>query len=427
MTVISSIHAFFKSSIESHSKYKVMKKTARISNRSFIFYMSTIAVIGLIWSCKQELYNPGIQAPVITEIGPEAAFPGQKVVIYGKNFSSAAAKNAVSFNGVAATVTATTTLAITTTVPEGATSGEVTVSTNNLTSEGFPFTVTEPVIPVITSLDPVTGKVGTTVTITGTDFSTTPGKNIVSFNGTEANVTASSATSITTIVPAGATTGPVTVTVDGESNGVVFTVIEANMLVVEISQSSDDAEEGGNSGAMTTTSSDLELGEYDTWTQDGVEQGLQMIGLRFNTITIPQGSNILSASMTFTCDVGGSDPVQLTIYGEDVANAETFTDFNLNPEEKYFNISTRTRTIESVVWDVPEWTVVGEAGLAQTTADLASIVQAIVNRADWVPGNSMVFIMEPSGPSLSHTSSSGGREAEAIDGTAATKLTITYE
>jgi hypothetical protein len=404
-----------------------MSKIVMITKRPIMFYMCIITIIGLLWSCKEELYNPGIQAPEITKIEPAAAFPGQKVIIYGRNFSSAAAGNAVSFNGVAATVTATTSLAITTTVPEGATTGNVTVMTNSLTSEGFSFTVTEPVIPTIISIEPSSGKVGITVTITGTDFSTIAGDNVVSFNGTEATVTEATATSITTIVPAGATTGDVTVTVDGESNGILFTVFEANVLVVEVSQSSDDAEEGGNNGAMTSTSSDLELGEYDTWTQGGVEQGLQTIGLRFNNITIPQGSHILAASIQFTCDVPGSLPVQLTIYGENVGNAETFTDYNLNPEEQFYNITTRPRTLENVVWDVPEWISAGDAGLAERTADLAPIVQAIINRADWISGNSIAFIMEHSGPSIGVTSSSAGREAEAIDGTAAPALTITYE
>ncbi len=404
-----------------------MKKISANANKSVMFCMSMIAIIVLLGSCKEELYNPGMQAPVITEIGPEAAFPGQEVIIYGKNFSSAASGNTVTFNGVAATVISTTTLAIKTAVPDGAVSGDVTVTTNSMTSAGYPFTVTEPVIPVITSIEPLSGKVGTTVIITGTDFSTTPGLNIVSFNGTEANVTASTATTITTTVPAGATTGPVTVTVDGESNGIVFTVVDANIFEVEIDRSSDDAEEGGNNGAMTTTSSDLELGEYDTWTQDGVEQGLQTIGLRFNNVTIPPGSKILSASMTFTCDNTGSDPVQLTIFGENVANPETFKDYDLNPDDHSFNITNRPRTLESVVWDVPEWVSAGDAGLAQQTSDLASIVQAIVNREDWASGNSMAFIMEHSGPSIGVTSSSGGREAEAFDGTAATKLTIIYE
>jgi len=81
-----------------------MKKISANANKSVMFCMSMIALTVLLISCKEELYNPGIQAPVITEIGPEAAFPSQEVIIYGKNFSSAAAGNTVSFNGVAATV-----------------------------------------------------------------------------------------------------------------------------------------------------------------------------------------------------------------------------------------------------------------------------------------------------------------------------------
>ena len=81
--------------------------------------------------------------------------------------------------------------------------------------------------PSITSITPASGAVGTTVTITGTNFDLTPANNIVKFNGTAAVVTASSATSITTTVPAGATTGLVTVKVAGltATSGSSFTVI----------------------------------------------------------------------------------------------------------------------------------------------------------------------------------------------------------
>jgi len=396
-----------------------MKKILAISNRSFMLYMSIIALIGLLWACSEEMYNPGIQAPKIKEIGPSAAFPGQQVVIYGSNFSSAIVGNSVSFNGTTATIISTTTLAITTTVPDGATSGNVTVTTNDMTSEGFPFTVTEPVIPTISSIDPVSGKVGTVVVITGTNFSTTPNENTVSFNGTEATVTASTATTVTTSVPAGATTGNVTVTVDGESNGILFTVVESKSLVVAVDQSSDDAEEG-QQGNMALESSDLEFGEYDTWTNPTEEQGLQIIGVRFNNITIPQNATILSATIQFTCDATGADPCQLTIYGENTANALTFTN-------DVSNISTRSRTSVNAVWDIPEWATTGEAGLGQQTPDLLALVQEIVNRGDWASGNSMAFFLEPSGPSIGVTSSSAGREAEAIDGTAAPVLTIIYD
>ncbi len=251
-----------------------MKKLVTIANKSFMFYMSIIATIGLLWSCAEKEYDPGIRPPTITEIGPNVAFEGMEVIIYGSNFSSAIAENAVSFNGTAAIVTATTTLEITTTVPAGATTGNVTVTTNSLTSSGYPFTVTIPIIPTITSVDPISGEIGDTVTITGTNFSTTPADNVVSFNGGIATVTASTETTITTTVPPTAVTGNVTVTRDAVSNGVLFTVTTPIFtIIVTISADEDDVEEGEINGAMALYSSDLELGEYDTWTQNGIEQG----------------------------------------------------------------------------------------------------------------------------------------------------------
>ena len=79
------------------------------------------------------------------------------------------------------------------------------------------FSVTVAPPPTITSFAPTSGPVGTTVVITGTNFSATPSNNIVNFNGTSAVVTASNATSITANVPVGATTGPIRVTVAGNT------------------------------------------------------------------------------------------------------------------------------------------------------------------------------------------------------------------
>jgi hypothetical protein len=88
------------------------------------------------------------------------------------------------------------------------------------------FPIPQPNV-TITSFAPASGQEGTSVTITGTDFSVTPANNTVKFNGTVAMVTASTATSITTTVPAGATTGPIVVTRRGVSaaSSTNFTVI----------------------------------------------------------------------------------------------------------------------------------------------------------------------------------------------------------
>lgn len=67
--------------------------------------------------------------------------------------------------------------------------------------------------PTVSSFTPAFGSVGTSITITGTNFDPTPANNTVRINGTLATVTASSTTSITTTVPAGGSSGSITVQV----------------------------------------------------------------------------------------------------------------------------------------------------------------------------------------------------------------------
>jgi hypothetical protein len=109
-------------------------------------------------------------------------------------------------------------------VPAAATTGNVVVTVNQVASNGVGFTV----IPTITSLSPASALVGASVTITGSGFGTSRGTSTVTFNGTAATtINPWTNTSITVIVPPGATTGNVVVTVPGgfASNGAPFTVL----------------------------------------------------------------------------------------------------------------------------------------------------------------------------------------------------------
>src|SRR5690349_6622427 len=63
----------------------------------------------------------------------------------------------------------------------------------------------------ISNITPNSGPVGTSITITGTNFNTTPANNIVIFGATAATVTAANATQLTVTVPTGATYAPITV------------------------------------------------------------------------------------------------------------------------------------------------------------------------------------------------------------------------
>jgi YD repeat-containing protein len=71
--------------------------------------------------------------------------------------------------------------------------------------------ITRRIILSLTGFAPASGFVGTRITLAGTGFSTTPGDNTVKFNGAQANVISSTLTQLIVDVPAGATSGFITV------------------------------------------------------------------------------------------------------------------------------------------------------------------------------------------------------------------------
>lgn len=158
-------------------------------------------------------------APVITSLAPDSGPVTSSVVITGTNFTGA---TRVTFNGLVASFTVVDAATVSTIVPNGATTGNVVVTTAGGPSNGVLFTVTNPV-PVISRIVAASAAVGETVTISGSGFG---GASSLTFNGIVAtNYTVTSATSITAVVPSGATTGNVVVTTPGGvSNGQPFTV-----------------------------------------------------------------------------------------------------------------------------------------------------------------------------------------------------------
>ncbi len=162
-----------------------------------------------------------LSPPTITSIDPPSGTFNTVVTIVGTNFASAISENTVKVNGVAAVVTSATATQLVITVPNGAGTGKVSVTTSIGTVEGPVFTYLN--IPTITSADPLTGPFGTSVTIIGTNFSATPANNTVKINGNVAAVTSASETQLVVTVPLGAGTGKISVaTSDGIVEGPEF-------------------------------------------------------------------------------------------------------------------------------------------------------------------------------------------------------------
>ena len=166
----------------------------------------------------------------------------------------------------------------------------------------------------------------------------------------------------------------------------VFPVVDVN----------DDAEESVNPtssfyGTPYLDSSDLEL------TQDGADN--QIVGIRFQGVSIPAGATVTSAYVQFTVDALHSGATSVQVQVESVPNAEIYS------TTVPFGISSRPR-FGGVNWDnIPAWTTVGAAGTDQATPDLTSLVQHVVDLEGWSAGNALNFLI----------TGSGRREAEARD------------
>jgi hypothetical protein len=177
------------------------------------------------------------------------------------------------------------------------------------------------------------------------------------------------------------------------SDDVTVTVAPAGStlsLDVGVAAASDDAEEDTATGAVDLTSSDIEL----------VAEGarVQVVGLRFSGVALPDGAVVQNASVQFIADETDASASSLTIRGQAADNPATFT-------TGATNVSARPRTTASVAWSPPAWATVGQAGAGQRTPNLAAVVQQIVNRPGWVSGNPLVLII----------TGSGRRTAEAFD------------
>jgi YD repeat-containing protein len=148
----------------------------------------------------------------VIEFTPNGGPIGTNVTIYGTGFSTTPSQNTVSFNGVAATVTSSSATHIVTSVPSGATTGAIAVTTlAGSASSNTSFTVSASNAPTISSFTPTIGTSSTAVTISGTNFESSPANNSTRFNGSYAFVNSSTPTTISTTVPLAGASGRITV------------------------------------------------------------------------------------------------------------------------------------------------------------------------------------------------------------------------
>ena len=174
-------------------------------------FLCAACVLSLyFFACKK---TDAIPAPVIASFSPGSDTVGGHVSITGVNFSSDLRQDQVSINGTSAEVVTASSTSIQFIVPPGANSDFITLVVNGQkTISNEKFNVISPLGSlVISNVLPDTATVGSTVTITGSNFASDINGDSVWFNGVAAPITSATSTQIVTTVPFKASSGKIKV------------------------------------------------------------------------------------------------------------------------------------------------------------------------------------------------------------------------
>ncbi|UVT15742.1 MAG: IPT/TIG domain-containing protein [Nitrospira sp.] len=236
---------------------------------------------------------------VIIQFTPSSGPVGTPVTIYGTGFNATPASNTVKFNGTTATVLTASTTVLTANVPGGATTGpiSVTVGANTATS-ATSFTVGTGGVPTLSSFSPAVGNYGATVTLTGTNYETTPINNRVAFTAAMGAVATASSTSLTVPVPSTAQTGPISIsTIYGKATSAQeFYVAPPGVVAADVQYTGRVTVDGSTVTASVTTANKTGLMVFDGTAG-------QRVSIGFSGVTAPQ----------FAASVYRPDGVSMTI------------------------------------------------------------------------------------------------------------------
>jgi hypothetical protein len=273
-----------------------------------------------------------VGVPTIASTFPTSVTAGSAgfaLAVNGTNFASGAS---VLWGSTALTTTLVSSTQLMAAVPASliATTGTVTLTVNDSagTSSGATFTIVDSA-PLISSLNTSSGRIGSSVTINGSNFGSTQGT--VTFNGTPAtSVTYWSSTSIVAVVPSGATTGNIVVTVNNvASNGEPFTVL----LTPTITRLSTTSSAAGTSVTLYGTNF-------------GTSQGA-------STVTFPGSTTAASITSWSNTQIAAMVPSDATGTGNVVVTVNEIpsagTSFTVLPTPTITSLSTASGAVNTSV------------------------------------------------------------------------------
>jgi len=179
--------------------------------------------------------------------------------------------------------------------------------------------------PAITGLSPSADTVGGSVTITGANFSTDTAEETVTFNGVAAVITSATLHTLIVKVPAGATTGKVTVAVNGlsASSPSTFTVTGTGSGAVNPPTITGFTPQTDTIGAQVTISGTgfSSSPQKDTVKFNGVTA--VVVSAFWSQLTVVVPTNALSGKITVT--VGSQTATSAAIFTIPAPTISSFT------------------------------------------------------------------------------------------------------
>jgi hypothetical protein len=154
-----------------------------------------------------------------------------------------------------------------------------------------------------------------------------------------------------------------------------------------VQESADDGEQVEITGTVDLDGQDLDI------TTDIEKERNQVIGVRFQGVSIPPGATILAAMLEFRTTKARDLPASFVIHGVAADHAPAF---GTQP----FALSTLPQTGAALHWEnVPPWLI---RNYPEPSPDVSAILQEIIDRPGWQSGNAISFIITGSGTRAAH-------------------------
>ncbi|RYY26232.1 MAG: hypothetical protein EOO04_10950 [Chitinophagaceae bacterium] len=159
--------------------------------------------------------------------------------------------------------------------------------------------------PSISAFLPLSGPMGTEVRIAGRSFSADKTKNIIKFNGTVAEVMEATTTELKVIVPDGATTGKLSLTINGKTatSANEFTVTGAQLVITQVTPESSESGNitiKGRGFVNTPAGIQVRIGNFETTVEPGATETQLVVAVPVNVYAGDHDVTVVANGQTVT-------------------------------------------------------------------------------------------------------------------------------